>query len=303
MRELDGRRPSGRGDGANARLHECAALLLRNHNPTRGLRYDAATTSRVRGTEMLKRTVKALIEKTGYTVQKSGPAAEAPIIPHGVIEERFARMYEKCRPYTMTTAQEMYNLYNATQYVVANGVPGDFVECGVWRGGSAMITALTLLELHDSDRKLYLYDTYEGMPTATSEDITHHDQGAGQVRERLLDEHGKWNFAPIEEVRSNLLSTGFPEDRLVLVKGKVEDTIPGTLAEAIAILRLDTDFYDSTYHEFKHLFPRLSSRGVLIVDDYDYWKGARRATDQYFSENGVQLLLQRMDVGRIGVKL
>jgi O-methyltransferase len=141
------------------------------------------------------------------------------------------------------------------------------------------------------------------MPDATTEDVTHHDQGAGQVRERLLDDQGKWNFASIEEVRSNLLSTGFPEDRLVLVKGKVEDTIPGTIMDAISILRLDTDFYDSTYHEFQQLFPRLSRRGVLIVDDYDYWKGARLATDQYFSENGIQLLLQRMDVGRIGVKL
>lgn len=252
---------------------------------------------------MIKRFLKTLASKAGYVLERKREAVEDPIIPHGVIEDEFRRMYERCRPYTMTTAQEMYNLYNSTRYVVENDIPGDFVECGVWRGGSAMIAALTLLLLKDSERRLYLYDTYEGMPAASAADITHQNESAGQIRERLQNEDGQWNFAPLEEVRANLLSTGFPADRLVMVKGKVEDTIPGTIPDAISILRLDTDFYESTYHELVHFFPRLSRYGVLVVDDYDYWKGSRRATDQYFSEQGVRMLLQRMDVGRIGVKI
>jgi hypothetical protein len=251
---------------------------------------------------MLKSALKALADRSGYVLERKRETKEDPIIPHGVIEDRFRRMYEQARPYTMTTAQEMYNLYNATRYVVENDIPGDFVECGVWRGGSAMITALTLLSLPESERRLYLYDTYEGMPDATAEDVTHQDETADQIKARLKNEQDQWNYASLEEVRENVLSTGFPADRLTLVKGKVEDTIPGTIPDAVSILRLDTDFYESTYHELVHLYPRLARNGVLIVDDYDYWKGSRQATDQYFAENGVRMLLQRMDVGRIGVK-
>jgi hypothetical protein len=104
-------------------------------------------------------------------------------------------------------------------------------------------------------------------------------------------------------VRANLLSTGLPEDRLELVKGKVEDTIPETVPARISILRLDTDWYASTRHELIHLFPLLEPGGVLIVDDYGHWEGARRAVDEYLAEQDVALLLVRVDdTGRVGVK-
>jgi len=249
---------------------------------------------------MLKNAVKHLADKAGYIIERKREV-EDPIIPHGVVEDDFRRIYAQCRPYTMTTALEMYNLYASTRYVVANDIQGDFVECGVWRGGSAMVVAATLELLKDTDRRLHLYDTYEGMPAATAEDITHDGESAGEIETRL-EEDGRWLYVGYDEVRKNVLSTGFASERLTMVKGKVEDTIPGAIPESIAILRLDTDFYESTYHEFVHLYPLLASGGVLIVDDYDYWKGSRQATDQYFSERGIRMLLQRMDVGRIGVK-
>ena len=87
------------------------------------------------------------------------------------------------------------------------------------------------------------------------------------------------------------------------VKGKVEDTIPKNTPEKIALLRLDTDWYESTYHELTHLFPLLSKHGVLIIDDYGHWQGARKAVDQYFGENNIQILLNRMDYsGRMAIK-
>jgi O-methyltransferase len=99
---------------------------------------------------------------------------------------------------------------------------------------------------------------------------------------RLGADASDWCRASIEEVERNVLETGFPPSRLHLIKGKVEDTLPGQAPRGdIAILRLDTDWYASTKHELIHLYPRLISRGVLIIDDYGHWAGARRAVDEY----------------------
>ena len=112
-----------------------------------------------------------------------------------------------------------------------------------------------------------------------------------------------WSFSPIEETRRNVLSTGYSPDRVHFVKGPVEQTIPANAPETIALLRLDTDFYESTRHELIHLFPRLVPGGVLIIDDYGHWEGARQAVDEYFKENKIRMLLNRVDyTGRIGVK-
>lgn len=100
-----------------------------------------------------------------------------------------------------------------------------------------------------------------------------------------------------------MLSTGYPEEQLVFVEGKVEDTIPRVIPDKIALLRLDTDWYESTYHELCHLFPKLSTGGILILDDYGHWKGAREAIDKYFLDNRIRMFLHRIDyTGRIGVK-
>ncbi len=99
----------------------------------------------------------------------------------------------------------------------------------------------------------------------------------------------------MEEARANVLSTGYPAGNVALIKGKVEDTIPAAAPAKIALLRLDTDWFESTDHELKHLYPRLSRGGILIVDDYGYWQGARKAVDQYIAENQLQLLLTRVD--------
>jgi len=113
-----------------------------------------------------------------------------------------------------------------------------------------------------------------------------------------------WAYSPLEEVKRNLRLTGYDESRITYIQGKVEDTIPVRASERIALLRLDTDWYESTYHELVHLYPRLSVGGVLIIDDYGHWQGARRAVDQYIEENRLKILLNRIDyTGRIAVKL
>jgi hypothetical protein len=100
-----------------------------------------------------------------------------------------------------------------------------------------------------------------------------------------------------------VLSTGYPADRLHLVQGKVEDTLPGAAPARIALLRLDTDWYESTRHELVHLYPRLVPNGVLIIDDYGDWVGAKEAVDEYFAAQPFQPFLSRMDhTGRLAIK-
>jgi hypothetical protein len=156
----------------------------------------------------------------------------------------------------------------------------------------------------DASRRLLLYDTFAGMTRPTDAD---RDPAGEAAMKRWTAEQQEgfntWCYAPIEEVRRNVLSTGYPEGLIELVKGDVEQTIPARIPERIALLMLDTDWYASTRHELQHLFPLLVSRGVLIIDDYGHWSGAKKAVDEYFRESGVSLLLNRIDYsGLAGVK-
>ena len=200
----------------------------------------------------------------------------------------------------MTPLERMYAMYQATQYLVRAGVRGDIVECRVWRGGSAMVSAMALKSMGDLTRRIFLYDTYEGMAEPSEKDVDVRNMQAHEVwAESQAGDHNEWSYAPLEDVRQNVFSTGYPEDKFVFIKGKVEETIP----ETIALLRLDTDWYEPTYHELVHLFPRLSPQGVLLLDDYGFWMGAREAVDTYFAQNKVKMLLTRLDgSSRLGIK-
>lgn len=212
---------------------------------------------------------------------------------------------ERSQPYTMTTSERLAAVCMSLEYVVANEIPGAFVECGVWRGGSSMAAALTCLQLGRRDMDLFLFDTFEGMSSPGEEDI---HSSTGQLAAQLLASRDKkaeiWAYAPMSDVRENLRSTDYPESHLHLIKGKVEDTIPENAPDQISVLRLDTDWYESTRHELIHLFPKLSKNGILIIDDYGAWAGARKAVDEYFSEQKLKPFLARIDnTGRIYVKV
>jgi O-methyltransferase len=217
---------------------------------------------------------------------------------------------ERALPYTMTGVPRLLALIDAVRYCTRRGVPGAFAECGVWLGGSVLAMILTLQELGTDERDIYLYDTFEGMTAPTAADVSRYDPPALDTWLDAQEDNSRpwpWLFKPElfheDAVRENLLATGYPEERLHLVRGPVEETVPGVAADELALLRLDTDWYESTHHELVHLYPRLSDGGVLIVDDYGHWEGARRAVDQYFDEQAAPPLLNRIDyAGRIAVK-
>lgn len=205
----------------------------------------------------------------------------------------------------MTSVERMYAMYMATEYVINANIVGDIVECGVWKGGSSMIAALTMRNLKSTRRKIYLYDTYAGMtePTWFDESFDSTNPAFGYWKKNMSGVINKWCYSSLNEVRLNLFSTGYPRTKLMFVEGDVEKTIPKTMPRKISLLRLDTDWYKSTYHELNYLYPLLSPGGVLIVDDYGHWKGARRAVDEYLKENKIRILLNRIDyTGRIAIK-
>ena len=221
------------------------------------------------------------------------------------LDPAFFAIYERCKAATMTSVERMYALYNAVEYVVDAGIPGAFVECGVWRGGSVMLIAATLLAKGVTDRRIYLYDTFDGMapPTNKDQDLEGHPAEALLTAATDRGEDLIWCLAPLEEVRSNLAKIEYPTETYEFVIGKVEDTLTRLVPDQIALLRLDTDWYESTRVELEHLYPRLSRNGVLIIDDYGHWQGARQAVDEYFSGLRGNILLNRIDyTGRIGVK-
>jgi len=220
------------------------------------------------------------------------------------------RIIERALPHTMTGAVRLQAVIDGTRHVVRRGIDGDFAECGVWRGGSVLSMILTLQELGVDDRDIHLYDTFEGMTEPTELDVSPIDRPALETW-RDAEEKGErpWSQVFDEEtfnqdaVRATLAETGYPRERLHLVAGPVEETIPSRAPEALALLRLDTDWYESTRHELEHLYPRLAKGGILIIDDYGHWEGARRAVDEYFAEHGPPPPLTRIDyTGRMAVK-
>ena len=204
---------------------------------------------------------------------------------------------------SMTSRLHQYTTWSAVRYAITNSIPGAFVECGTWRGGHPIIAAHTLLQMGCSDREIVVFDTFVGMPPPAECDVRledgHRAQDLLAAEPSLPGVNNIWCNASIEDVADGLLYTGYPRDRVRLVKGLVEDTLEEHAPEQISVLRLDTDWYESTAHEFRVLWPRVASGGVVIIDDYDWWGGCRRATDEYLATLRFQPLLVRPGAGRV----
>ena len=252
----------------------------------------------------------ALRRLLGHAAPMHDNAASAAKDALAGLTDEDRAIIERALPFTMTGVARLQALVDAVRYCVRRDVPGDFAECGVWRGGSVLAMLLTLEQLGVDDRDVYLFDTFEGMTEPTEDDTSPLDPPAletwNEAQERAAQPWSEMfnsEFFNEDDVRRTVTSTGYPPERIHFVRGRVEDTVPGNAPDALALLRLDTDWYESTRHEMEHLYPRLSGGGVLIVDDYGHWEGARRAVDEYFAATGALPLLNRIDyTARIAVK-
>ena len=232
----------------------------------------------------------------GYELRRSDSLGVADI------SAEHRALFERVTPYTQTSLERVVALADAVEYVVRRDIPGDFVECGVWRGGSAMVIALTLSRLGIRDRRLWLYDTFGVMPPAGEHDRDYAGRSVTGDTLEAVNNASHISGLTLSEVQRAMASTGYPPEQIEYVRGLVEATIPDKAPERIVLLRLDTDWYESTRHELVELYPRLEAGGVLIVDDYGHYAGARKAVDEYFASDPI--LLSRIDyTGRLAIKV
>lgn len=210
---------------------------------------------------------------------------------------------KQCRNYTLTNSERMYALMESVRHIVKNNISGDIIECGVWKGGSMMLVAKMLLKLNNTDYDLYLYDTFEGTtkPSEYDKDYT------GKLMLNDWDSKFKNNskqasadYVSLEQVKKNIYSTGYPKEKIHFIKGDVKDTLNNQIHNKISLLRLDTDWYESTRIELETLYPKLTQNGILIIDDYGHFQGSKKAVDEYFKG---MVFLNRIDyTGRLVIK-
>lgn len=247
---------------------------------------------------IVREVIRDLFLRLGYKISRTDPGFPPDF------DDATVSLIQSVRPFTGTTKERVFALLESVEYIVKHNIPGDIVECGVGRGGSMMAVAQTLKNIGAS-RKIYLFDTFEGMTEPTDVDKDFRGKSASEIfRKEYKNTDNNWCLSSLDEVKRNLWDTGYDKNQIVFVKGKVEDTIPAYAPDQISLLRLDTDWYESTYHELVHLYSRLSVGGVLIIDDYGHWEGAKKAVDQFIDENQLKVLLNRIDyTGRICVKI
>ena len=233
--------------------------------------------------------VRRALRRYGYDLTRL-PRGKQPFTYPLDFDDAAKAVCAAVEPYTLTRPERIGALRAAVHHVVDADVPGAFVECGVWKGGSMMAVALALLEKRVTDRDLYLFDTYGPIPAPEDVDVDVHGVDAVHGWTAYMEQQA---FTGMEEVRANLASTGYPADRVHLVAGLVEETLPDRAPEQVAVLRLDTDYYASTRHELQTLWPRVPVGGFLVVDDYGHFAGARQAVDEFFGDE--RPFLHRVD--------
>jgi hypothetical protein len=253
----------------------------------------------------LKESIQAAAMFFGYQIVSIRKDYEFPVELSYEDRELIKQVLES--NLSMVTIEGLCATLKAAKYVSENEIAGDFVECGVWRGGNAIIAA-EIFRRHGLDKKVYLFDTFLGMtePSADDRAIVDNEPATKKYEEEKRQTHSNWCYAPIEEVRENFSKRALLDDNIVFVKGPVEETLLSreNVPTQISILRLDTDWYESTKLELETLYPKIVSGGCLIIDDYGFWSGSRKATDEYFQKVHPRPLLNVTDSSRrIAVKL
>lgn len=191
--------------------------------------------------------------------------------------------------YSLTPLVRRWNLIKSLHYINQNKLEGDIVECGIWRGGNLFL-AKKIQDLYYKNikRTFYGYDTFEGMP----EPSVYDGEKIVQIYKNFLKKGERWTEASLDDVENSIKKLFLSLDDFNLVKGKVEDTLINkkNLPSKISLLRLDTDFYESTKVELEILYPLLVQKGVLIIDDYGDFIGCRKAVDDYFFNKNVLMI-------------
>jgi O-methyltransferase len=189
--------------------------------------------------------------------------------------------------HTMVGVHRLQNVRELAQRVIDEKIPGDFMETGVWRGGCCILMRGVLAANGVRDRKVYAADSFAGLPPPNPE-LYPQDKG--------WDLHKHEELAiPLEQVKDNFSRYGLLDDQVVFVKGLFNDTLPSLQAGPFSLIRLDGDLYESTYVALEALYPKLSPRGFVIIDDYKLILPCQQAVTDYRARMGIAAPMQDVD--------
>ena len=240
---------------------------------------------------MLKKVIKYFLQKLGYKLV---------LKDHDKIEEINSSQKELLKiaqKYSRTNERRLWSLLQSMEYVFQNNIEGELVESGVWKGGN-LILFKKFLDEKKVKKKIYAYDTFEGQPEPGN-----FDYKIGYFKKvfakKIYNQKKNWNKIELNNVKKNILSECGNIDNIIFIKGLVENTLNNVqnLPNKISILRLDTDFYESSKMELEILYPRLSYGGILIIDDYATWTGVKKAVDEFFEKRNERPFLLFVDYG------
>lgn len=209
---------------------------------------------------------------------------------------------------TMVSEEKLIATILSCKYVLDNNIKGDFVECGVAAGGNSIAAAMMFKE-YKSKKKVYLFDTFEGMTIPSEHDFKISDNSLPikKYNDSIRDGFNQWCYVPLEEVKNNFKKAGVLEKNILFVKGDVTKTLLNKkqLPTSVSVLRLDTDWYESTNSELNYLYPLLSNYGLILIDDYGHWGGQKKAVDKFFtySEYRRPFFTYSDKAGRLGMKI
>ena len=238
---------------------------------------------------MFKQSIKKLLKLFSFEIKRIHKLNDLTF--NSKEKNNFEYYYKLCEGESLNISKKRFlSLYQSVNYIYKNDISGDLVECGVFRGGSAMMMSYAMQEFDvnkKKNKKLWLYDTFEGMANPSEHDENILSQKAISQLKKIKKEENKkdiWAFSSMNYVNRNILKTGIAKKNIVYVKGLVENTLQEKKPSEISLLRLDTDFYESTKIELEKLYPLLTKGGILIVDDYGHWKGCKKAVNEFFRD-------------------
>jgi hypothetical protein len=186
------------------------------------------------------------------------------------------------------------NLQERVVEIVSDGIPGDLIETGVWRGGATIFMRGLLKAYGVRDRIVWVADSFEGLPEP---DAKNFPKEAALFRGPTIQRGYKRMTATLDEVRANFGAYGLLDDQVAFIKGWFKDTLPSAPISKLSLLRLDGDYYESTMDALTNLYDKLAPGGVVIVDDYgeDDWTNCRQAVDRFREERSIRDPLIRVD--------
>ncbi|HEY5884266.1 MAG TPA: TylF/MycF/NovP-related O-methyltransferase [Pyrinomonadaceae bacterium] len=215
-------------------------------------------------------------------LQRAKAALTTSPEPHGLERDSVeldARLLQQVRPFTLASAKKLGNLKRLATSAIKRNIEGDFVECGTYKGGSSAVLGAELT----TDRHLWLYDSFEGMPEVKEIDGVDAGEWVGKLH------------ASEDEVKEALRIVGLTSGQYTIRKGWFDQTFEQPLPERVALLHCDADWHASVTVVLETFYPRVADGGVVILDDFGWWEGCREAFYDFCARHGEKPLLERVD--------